>query len=201
MIEKNIKFNFIKKLIKDNSHLFPVEISVIKIYFHFDKMIIDFIDNNDENVTSKFMDRAMRDGVSLYNKILSDIELNPKLDSLEKQFVYIHNANFKSNLKAFFNGSEIRKIMGKETTYSISPEIGISPFSLWSIVSDTKGDYRLSTIFKICHHFNVSIFRILNKEYGKEFLSITLNEFAVKAKLSEDERKVLAKIKESYYQN
>jgi len=67
------------------------------------------------------------------------------------------------------------------------------------MVSDSKNDYRLSIIFKICDYFKVSIFRILNKEYGKELLAITLREFAAKAMLTEDECKVLSKIKDAYY--
>lgn len=199
MTEKNIKFNFIKKIIKDNAHLFPNQLSIIKIYFPSDLMAIDFIDVNDENVTSLFMDRVMGDGESIYKKILLEISTNPKLENLQKDFVYIHNAKFKSNLKPFINGLEVRKIMGKETTYSISPEIGISSFVLWNMVSDSKNDYRLSIIFKICDFFKVSLFRILNKEYGKELLAITLREFAAKAMLTEDECKVLTKIKDSYY--
>jgi hypothetical protein len=199
MTEKNIKFNFIKKIIKDNAHLFPKEISIIKLYFPNDKMEIDFIDTNEENITQMFLNRVMSDGETIYKKMLLEISTNPKLENLEKEFVYIHNAKFKSNLKAFINGSEIRKIMGKETTYSISPEIGISSFVLWNMVSDSKNDYRLSIIFKICDYFKVSLFRILNKEYGKELLAITLREFAAKAMLTEDECKVLTKIKESYY--
>jgi len=199
MTEKNIKFNFIKKIIKDNAHLFPKEISIIKLYFPNDKMEIDFIDTNEENITQMFLNRVMSDGETIYKKMLLEISTNPKLENLEKEFVYIHNAKFKSNLKAFINGSEIRKVMGKETTYSISPEIGISSFVLWNMVSDSKNDYRLSIIFKICDYFKVSLFRILNKEYGKELLAITLREFAAKAMLTEDECKVLTKIKESYY--
>lgn len=199
MTEKNIKFNFIKKIIKDNAHLFPKEISVIKLYFPNNSMEIDFIDTNEENITQMFLNRVMSDGESIYKKMLLEISTNPKLENLQKEFVYIHNAKFKSNLKPFINGSEIRKIMGKETTYSISPEIGISSFVLWNMVSDSKNDYRLSIIFKICDFFKVSIFRILNKEYGKELLAITLREFAAKAMLTEDECKVLTKIKESYY--
>jgi len=199
MTEKNIKFNFIKKIIKDNAHLFPREISVIKLYFPNDKMEIDFIDTNEENITQMFLNRVVSDGESIYKKMLLEISTSPKLENLQKEFVYIHNAKFKSNLKPFINGAEIRKVMGKETTYSISPEIGISSFVLWNMVSDSKNDYRLSIIFKICDFFKVSLFRILNKEYGKELLAITLREFAAKAMLTEDECKVLTKIKDSYY--
>jgi len=199
MVEKKIKFNFIKRIIKNNSHLFPSELSIIKIYFPNGSMAIDFIDNNNENVTAAFMDRLMADSQSLYKKILSEIEYSEKLENLEKECVHIHNANFRSNLKSFVNGYEIQKMLNSKSIYSVTQEIGISYFVLWSMTSDSKNDYRLSILLKICDYFKVSIFRILNKEYGKELLDITLTEFAVKAKLSDDERKVLDKIKSAYY--
>lgn len=201
MADKNIKFNFIKKIIKDNAHLFPRELSVIKLYFPTNLMAIDFIDTNDENITSLFMDRVMGDGETLYKKIVNEISVNKKLENIEKEFIYIHNANFKSNLKAFLNGTEIKKIIGKDTTFSISAEIGISYFVLWNMIADSKNDYRLSILLKMCDYFKVSLFRLLNKEYGKDLLAITLREFAAKAMLTEEECKVLTKIKESYYNN
>jgi hypothetical protein len=120
MVEKKIKFNFIKKLIKDNAHLFPAELSIIKIYFPFNSMSIDFIDNKDENVTMLFLNRAMGDGENLYKKILNEIEINPKLENLEKEFVYIHNANFKSNLKPYINGSEMQKVSGDQKFFFLN---------------------------------------------------------------------------------
>lgn len=162
-------------------------------------MAIDFIDKNNENVTADFMDRIMVDSQSIYKKVLLDIETNEKLENLEKDCIHIHNANFRSNLKSFVNGYEIQKMLNSKSIYSVTQEIGISYFVLWSMTSDSKNDYRISILLKICDYFKVSIFRILNKEYGKELLDITLTEFAVKANLSNDERKVLDKIKSAYY--
>lgn len=199
MTEKYIQFWFLRKLIRDNSHLFPSKLSCIKIFHNENDILIDFIDKDNVNVTNAFINRKIGDNSTLYNVIVDEISLNPKINKLEKGFIYIHKADFKSSLRPFVNGRAVIDIIGNKTRNSIVNDTGISSITIYNMVSDFKIDYSLSTVLKMCDYFKVSPFKLLNKEYGKELLDITVKEFIFKANLTEEEAKVVYKIKDSYY--
>jgi hypothetical protein len=199
MTEKYIQFWFLKKLIRDNSHLFPKKLSCIKIFHNESEILIDFIDKDNINVTDAFMNRKIGDNNNLYSIIVDEISSNPKIIKLEKGFIYTHKADYKSSLKPFVNGRAVIDMIGTKTRNSIVNDTGISSITIYNMVSDFKIDYSLSTVLKMCDYFKVSPFKLLNKEYGKELLDVTMNEFVFKANLTDEETKVIYKIKDVYY--
>lgn len=194
---QSIKYISVSKIIKKNRILFPADVANIIVYFNNNNIMLEFISPDNIDVTSQFITKQIDKNIPLYDIIASEFEKNTKISALDKNKIYIHPAKYKTSLKPFINEKIIKNIIKEDTLNNIDNVVGRSV--IWNMKVGQFVDYSISTILSICHYANVSPFLILDPSYSKQLMNITMNEFAMKTKLTKEEKDVLNKIILTYF--
>lgn len=183
---RHIKYGKIKSAVKSIKHHFPCDVKYFHIFKSDERISILFINEENQDVTQKVMNVVLnqKDNITIYDVILSTIlSINTFLDKMENGIIYVHNADFNPSVPNYLNYEVLRGLRLKlkdVTVKTLSYKLGLYFTAIYNIENRIAIQYSFDTLYKYSLFFKVSIFKLLNKSFGEQMLSIFLIELMAK---------------------
>lgn len=178
---KPIKYSLIKSEIKKIKHLFPCHVKYIHVFLVGDSISLSFVNEENEDITQKITNVAISrtENLTIYDYLVSQFNsISQFVNKMEANVIYIHNADFNSNVPNYLNYEMFRSLrigINKRIPPSIkdiSYRLGINQSVIYNIENRIPISYSIDTIFKFSLFFKKSIFKLFSKTHGEQMLGV-----------------------------
>ena len=178
---KPIKYSLIKSEIKKVRQYFPCEVKFIHVFLVDKQICLSFINEENQNVTQKVMNVQLSKEISLYEYLLSKFVSVPSfINKMDSTSIYVHKADFSTNTPNYLNYEVFRSLRIKYNQQNplsvkdLSYKINVNHSIIYNIENRIPVSYSFDCIFKYAFFFKKNIFKLLNKKYGEQLISIFL---------------------------